>query len=388
MPALEGITVVTLEHAIAAPLCTRHLADLGARVIKIERPGAGDFARGYDARVRGMSSHFVWTNRSKESVTLDLKSLEGQGVLRQLLGQADVLVQNLAPGAADRMGLGFDALHVDHPGLILCNISGYGPDGPERDRKAYDLLIQAEAGFLSVTGDGGDMAKAGISVADIAAGMYGYSSILAALIARGRSGKGRCIDISMLEALAEWMGYPMYYAFEDAAPPPRAGAAHSTIFPYGPFQTGDGQVMLGIQNEREWQRFCADVLHLPDLADDPRFVGNAARAAHKEALRAIIEDGFAALSAQVVVVRLETAGIATARIHDMAGLWMHPQLAARGRWTQVGSPVGPLPALLPPGLTEAQMKDIPDVGAQTGAVLAELGYDDAQIAGMREKGVI
>ncbi|MDU8910805.1 CaiB/BaiF CoA-transferase family protein [Aestuariicoccus sp. MJ-SS9] len=389
MRALEGITVVTLEHAVAAPLCTRHMADHGARVIKVERPGTGDFARGYDTRVRGMSSHFVWTNRSKESVTLNLKSDGGQEVLRRLLGQADVLVQNLAPGAAQRMGLGYADLQEAHPRLIVCNISGYGPDGSDAARKAYDLLIQAEAGFLSVTGEGERMAKAGISVADIAAGMYAYSSILAALIARGRTGVGAQIDISMLEALAEWMGYPMYYAFDGAAPPARAGAAHATIFPYGPFATGDGgQVMLGLQNEREWRRFCSDVLSRPELTEDPRFATNAARAGHQDALRDIIETGFAEMTAGDVVRMLEAAGIATARINDMAGLWAHPQLEARARWTEVGSPAGRVPALLPPGLTEARMDPIPALGADTETVLQELGYNAAEIATLRDRDAI
>src|SRR5690606_24247741 len=258
---LDGVTVLALEHAIAAPFCTRQLADLGARVIKVERPGSGDFARAYDTRVRGLSSHFVWTNRSKESLTLDLKHPEAKGLLAKLLERADVLVQNLAPGAAARMGLSFEALHAQHPKLIVCDISGYGSDGPYRDKKAYDLLIQSESGFLSVTGSPDEPAKAGASVADIAAGMYAYSNILAALIERGRTGVGKRIDISMLEAMAEWMSFPLYYAFDGADAPPRAGAAHATIYPYGPFEAGDGKsVMLGLQNEREWQVFCARVL--------------------------------------------------------------------------------------------------------------------------------
>src|SRR5688500_17029270 len=271
MQPLKGLTVVTLEHAIAAPFATRQLADLGARVIKIERPGVGDFARGYDTRVRGLASHFVWTNRSKESLTLDVKHPEAGPVLAKLLEGADVLVQNLAPGAAARLGLAYEALREKHPRLIVCDISGYGSDGPYRDKKAYDLLIQAESGFLSVTGSPAEPAKAGCSIADIAAGMYAYTSILAALIQRGRTGLGRRIDISMLESMAEWMGYPLYYAFDGAAPPPRSGAAHATIYPYGPFPAGDGGVvMLGLQNEREWQLFCSRVLGRPALAADPR----------------------------------------------------------------------------------------------------------------------
>lgn len=391
MLPLSGITVVTLEHAVAAPFATRQLADLGARVIKVERPKAGDFARGYDTRTQGMASHFVWINRSKESITLDLKSAQGREVLGKLVSNADVLVQNLAPGAADRMGLSYDALSGDHPRLITCNISGYGADGPYRDRKAYDLLIQSEAGFLSVTGTPDEMVKAGISVADISAGMYAYSNILAALIQRGQTGRGCNIDVSMLESLAEWMGYPMYYAHNGAPPPERAGAAHSTIFPYGPFPAGDGRdVMLGLQNEREWARFCADVLLQPDLATDPRFVTNGDRSANKTALTALIRDCFAALTADQVIERLESAGIANAHINDMAGLWSHPQLAARDRWRQVDTPSGPLAALLPPGGVgpEPRMDPIPDLGQHSDAILHELGYGPDDIAVMRDKGVI
>src|SRR5213592_4927345 len=276
---LDGTLVVSLEHAIAEPFCTRQLADLGARVIKIERPGVGDFARAYDERVRGLSSHFVWVNRSKESLTLDLKQPRAQEVLRKLIARADVLVQNLAPGAAARLGLGGDALRSRHPRLIVCDISGYGADGPYRDKKAYDLLIQSEAGFLSVTGTADEPSKAGPSIADIAAGMYAYTNILAALIQRDRTGRGQRIDVSMLESLTEWMSYPLYYAHEGAPPPPRTGAAHATIYPYGPFPAGDGKiVMLGLQNEREWSVFCDKVLHNAALATDSRFASNSKRA--------------------------------------------------------------------------------------------------------------
>ncbi len=288
---LDGITVVSLEHAIAAPFCTRQLADLGARVIKVERPGVGDFARAYDERARGLSSHFVWTNRSKESLTLDLKHPEALEALKALVARADVLVQNLAPGAAARMGLDHASLRAQNPRLIVCDISGYGEDGPLRDKKAYDLLIQSEAGFLSVTGSAQAPAKAGNSVADIAAGMHAYSSILAALLQRGRTGQGGHIDVSMLESLAEWMGYPMYYAFDGAAPPPRAGAAHASIYPYGPFAAGDGgTVMLGLQNEREWKTFCDVVMQAPELAADPRFDANARRNQHREALEGVVSE--------------------------------------------------------------------------------------------------
>ena len=391
MQPLKHITVVSLEQAVAAPFATRQLADLGARVIKVERPGTGDFARAYDTRARGISSHFAWTNRSKESLTLDLKDPAGLAALRKLIATADVFVQNLAPGAAARMGLDAATLHADHPGLILCNISGYGPDGPHRDRKAYDLLIQAEAGFLSVTGTPEIPSKGGISVADIAAGMYAYSNILAALIERGQTGKGRNIDISMLEALAEWMGYPMYYATDGAPPPERAGASHATIFPYGPFSTGDGgTVILGLQNEREWAIFCETVLKQPDLTGDARFASNAARSENRAALTALIETGFADLSADDVLARLDEAGIANARMNDMGGLWAHEQLAARDRWQMVDSPTGALPALLPPGLDATdhpRMGAIPKLGADTDTILQSLGYTPEQIEDLRARGV-
>jgi itaconate CoA-transferase len=389
MGALDGITVVTLEHAIAAPFCTRQLADNGARVVKVERPGVGDFARAYDERVAGQASHFVWTNRSKESLTLDLKHAQAPEILARLLGRADVLVQNLAPGAAARLGLSYEALAPKHPGLIVCDISGYGSDGPYRDKKAYDLLIQSESGFLSVTGTPDDMAKAGCSIADIAAGMYAYSNILAALIERGRTGRGRRIDISMLESMVEWMSFPMYYAYEGAAPPPRAGAAHATIYPYGPFPTGDGRtVMLGLQNEREWQVFCAKVLGEPGLATDERFSANSRRVANRAALRAIIVARFAQLDAAQLVALLDEAQIANAQVNGMAEVWAHPQLKARGRWTTVATPAGAVPALLPPGMTEARMDAIPALGQHSESVLAELGYDAARIARFRRDGVI
>ena len=391
MRPLDGITVVTLEHAVAAPFATRQLADLGARVIKIERPGTGDFARGYDTRAAGLASHFVWINRNKESLTLDLKAPAASGIMGPLLSQADVLVQNLAPGAADRMGLSYEELSRENPRLIVCNISGYGPDGPDRDRKAYDLLIQAEAGFLSITGTPDAPSKAGISVADIAAGMYAYTNILAALIERGRTGRGRRIDVSMLEALAEWIGYPMYYAYDGAPPPPRAGASHATIYPYGPFRAGDGQdVMLGLQNEREWATFCNLVLEKPELAEDARFASNHARSGNRSALDTEIFDVFDGLTSEDLIARLDRAGIANARVNDMQGLWNHAQLKARDRWREVASPAGPLPALVPPGQTpsEARMDAIPELGADTEAILTELGKSDEEIAKLRADGAI
>jgi len=384
---LEGITVVSLEHAIAAPFCTRQLADLGARVIKIERPGVGDFARAYDARVKGQASHFVWTNRSKESLTLDLKNADAMAALRQLIAKADVLVQNLAPGATARMGLAYEDLKPAHPGLIVCDISGYGEDGPYRDKKAYDLLIQSEAGFLSITCTQDTPSKAGNSVADIAAGMYAYTNILSALLLRGKTGQGSHIDVSMLEALGEWMGYPMYYAFDGATPPARSGASHASIYPYGPFPAGDGGIiMLGLQNEREWKVFCDKVLLQADLATDARFASNALRNQNREALRGLIVSAFAALSTDQVEQRLEEAQIANARMNDMAGLWAHPQLKSRERWRDVGSPVGMLPALLPPGRNSAfdyRMDPIPKVGEHTDAILQELGLSKEAVQALR-----
>jgi len=383
---LDGTTVVSLEHAVAAPFCTRQLADLGARVIKVERPGSGDFARGYDQRVQGQSSHFTWINRSKQSLALDLKQDEAMQALMQLLEGADVLVQNLAPGAAARMGLSYAALRERFPRLIVCDISGYGADGPYRDKKAYDLLIQSEAGFLSVTGTPEVPSKAGISVADIAAGMYAYTNILSALLLRGRTGEGSHIDVSMLEALGEWMGYPMYYAFDGAPPPPRTGASHASIYPYGPFEAGDGgTVMLGLQNEREWKLFCEQVLLQPALATDARFDSNARRNANREELRALILGVFNALDAAQVVQRLDAAGIANARVNDMAGLWAHPQLAARQRWCSVDTPAGPVQALLPPGANSSfdyRMEAVPAVGEHSAAILAELGWSAERISAL------
>jgi itaconate CoA-transferase len=389
---LDGITVIALEHVIAAPFCTRQLADLGARSIKIERPGDGDFARGYDTQVEGLSSHFVWVNRSKESLTLDLKQESALAILKSLLKTADVFIQNLAPGAAARMGLTAQALQKDNPGLILCSISGYGNDGPYRDKKAYDLLIQSEAGFLSVTGTPETPSKAGNSIADIAAGMYAYTNILAALLQRGKTGRGTVIDISMLEALSEWMSFPMYYAYQGANPPSRNGASHATIYPYGPFKAGDGKtVMLGLQNEREWLQFCEIVLENPNLAQDTRFDRNFKRNEKRVELLEIINACFSQITAEQLIARLEKAQIANARLNDMEGLWKHEQLQARHRFTEVDTPNGTIAALLPPGLNDSyeyRMDPVPAVGEHTNAILSELGMTPTEIEALRAQGAI
>ncbi|MCM2297391.1 CaiB/BaiF CoA-transferase family protein [Rhodoferax sp.] len=393
MQPLKGITVVTLEHAIAAPFATRQLADLGARVIKIERPGVGDFARAYDNRVRGIASHFVWTNRSKESLTLDVKHPEAQKILKRIIEEeADVVVQNLAPGAAARLGLSYEVLSKAKPGIIVCDISGYGDDGPYRDKKAYDLLIQSEAGFVSVTGTEDTPSKAGPSIADIAAGMYAYTNILAALMHRQQTGEGQHIDISMLEALTEWMGYPLYYSLDGAAPPKRTGASHATIYPYGPFPAGDGKtVMLGLQNEREWKAFCEQVLQQPGLATDERFASNPKRVANRTVLYELIVQAFACLSVTQVVQRLEAAQIANAQVNTMAEVWAHPQLKARDRWTAVDTSVGSVPALLPPGSWmkgPPRMDAVPALGQHTESILSDLGYSTEQLTALRAEGVV
>jgi len=392
MRPLEGVTVVALEHVIAGPFCTRQLADLGARVIKIERPGVGDPARAYDERVHGMSSHFVWTNRSKESITLDLKQEQARAIVLKLLDQADVLVQNLAPGAAARMGFSYDQLQERYPRLIVCDISGYGADGPYRDKKAYDLLIQSESGLLSVTGTPDTPSKAGCSIVDIASGMYAYTNILAALIRRGRTGTGCRIDISMLESMVEWMSFPLYYAYEGATPPVRAGASHATIYPYGPFPAGDGKVvMLGLQNEREWAVFCDKVLEQPQLENDARFNTGPKRSSARKELYDIIVRALSGMSAEQVVQRLDQAQIGNARMNDMHEVWAHAQLHARARQVEVDTPVGPIKAMLPPGVPEvfdARMDPIPAIGQHTDAILREIGYGDAQIAQLRAGGVI
>jgi itaconate CoA-transferase len=376
MLPLRDVVVVALEQAVAAPLATRQLADLGARVIKIERPG-GDFARGYDTAVRGMSSHFVWLNRNKESVVLDLKTPAGRRAMDKLIARADVFVQNLAPGAADRLGLGAEDLRARDPRLVVCGISGYGSAGPYRDKKAYDLLVQCEAGLLSITGSPGEPAKCGIAVADIAAGMYAYSGVLSALYERERTGTGAALEVSLLDALAEWMGYPYYYATYGGSAPERTGSRHASIAPYGPFRIGDGaQVFLAVQNDGEWMRLCELVLEKPALAADPRFSTNPARVRENTALTGEIEHAFAALTADDVMDRLEKARIANARMRTLAEFAEHPQLRDRDRWFDLDSPVGPLRALAPP-VTVAGMRPrmdaVPDVGEHTEAVLAEIG---------------
>jgi itaconate CoA-transferase len=392
MLPLEGILVVAIEQAVAAPFASRQLADLGARVIKIERPGVGDFARGYDETVKGLASHFVWVNRSKESLTLDLKRPEAAEVIRRLLGRCDVFLHNLAPGAMARLGFPAAELRARYPRMVICEISGYGTSGPYRDRKAYDLLVQSEAGLVSITGTPETPSKVGISIADIAAGMYGFSSTLAALLQRERTGEGALLDVSMFDALAEWMGYPAYYAGYGGSAPPRTGARHAAIAPYGPFTAGDGHVVyLGLQNEREWARFCERVLERPELASDPRFGSNAARVAHQDALDAIVSGAFAGRTGADVVARLDEAGIANAQMRTIAEFLEHPQLRARNRWREVASPVGPLRALEPPfniDGVEPVMRPVPALGEHTDAILGELGFDDGIIAGWRRDGVV
>ena len=383
MRPLEGVTVVALEQVIAGPFCTRQLAELGARVIKIERPDGGDAARGYDRTVQGLSSHFVWTNRSKESLALDVKHPQAKEVLARLLATADVFVQNLAPGAVERLGLGAAELRARHPRLVWCGISGYGPAGPYAEKKAYDLLVQCEAGLLSVTGTPESPSKAGIPVADIAAGMYALTSILAALLRRGRDGEGATLDITMFEALGEWMGFPAYFGAYGGAPPPRSGAYHATIVPYGPFKAGDGKtVFLSIQNEREFARFCDKVLENNSLVQDARFASGPARLQNRDAMHAEIERVFGKLTAAQVVERLERAEIANARLNTMQEFWAHPQLAARGRWTEVDTPAGRIKATKPPfNLSgfEPRMAAVPALGEHSRKILAELGYAAADI---------
>jgi itaconate CoA-transferase len=389
---LEGITVVGLEQVIAGPFCTRQLAELGARVIKIERPGGGDAARGYDRSVKGLSSHFVWVNRSKESIALDVKHPGAKPVLEKLIATADIFVQNLAPGAAERLGLGAAELRARRPELIWCGISGYGPAGPYADKKAYDLLVQCEAGLLSVTGTPGEPAKAGIPVADIAAGMYAFSSILAALYRKAREGVGATLDITMFESLGEWMGFPANFTAYGGAPPPRSGAHHATIVPYGPFRAGDGgTVFLSIQNEREFERFCDGVLLNPGLKTDTRFSNGPARLENRDAMHAEVEKIFMKLKSREILERLEKAEIANAKLNSMQEFWDHPQLAARDRWREIGSPAGPIRAMKPPfnldGF-EARMDAVPALGEHSRSILADLGFASTEIQRMEQSGII
>jgi itaconate CoA-transferase len=392
MLPLKGVTVVAIEQAVAAPFATRQLADLGARVIKIERPDGGDFARGYDATVNGLSSHFVWLNRSKESITLDLKRPEAAGVLERLLAQADVFVQNLAPGAAERLGTAASVLRDTHPRLIVCNVSGYGASGPYSQKKAYDLLVQSEVGLVSITGSEHAPAKVGISVADIAAGMYAYSGILTALLVRTSTDRGTSIDVSLFDAMTEWMAQPALFTGYGGTPLPRDGANHASIAPYGPFRAGDGgHIALGVQNAREWARFCAEVLRRPELADDERFRTNSLRVRNRPALHEAIESAFAALSTSEVIERLEVARIAWARMNSVAEFLVHPQLTERDRWRDIGSPAGPLRATIPPVRmddVEPVMGNVPALGQHTDAILDELGVARDTIAAWRREGVV
>ncbi len=376
---LAGIRVVALEQAVSAPFCSRQLADMGAAVIKIERPDGGDMARDYDGALHGISAYFAWLNRGKRSVVLDLKQPRGVEALSRLIERADVFLHNLAPGAVERMGFGYDELAARLPRLIWCGISGYGPDGPYRDRKAYDLLVQAESGVVSLTGSPEAPAKVGVSIADIASGLYAYSSVLAALLARNSNSRGQRIDISMLECLTEWMMPPLYVCHGTGKAPDRAGVRHNMIVPYGAYACADGAVLFAIQNDREWRRLCSDVLEMPALADDPRFCDNAARLANRAALESMIEDLFRQHRRQDILARLESASIPTGALNDTAEVSVHPQLAARARWTTVDSPAGTIPALLPPhNLRDVQpaMGAVPALGEHTREVLAEIGMEE------------
>ncbi|MFD7702323.1 CaiB/BaiF CoA transferase family protein [Streptomyces caelestis] len=391
-PPLSGVTVVSVEQAVAAPYATRQLADLGARVIKVERPGEGDFARRYDTTVHGNSSYFVWINRSKESLTLDLKDPRGRAILHGLLRDADVFVQNLTPGAADRLGLGTEELTRRHPRLIPCTISGYGTSGPWADRKAYDLLVQCQTGLVSLTGTPEGTARTGISVADIAAGMYAYSGVLTALYTRATTGRAHPVEVSLFEALAEWMGQPAYYTRHGGAQPPRLGTRHATIAPYGTYRAADGrEVLFSVQNEREWAALCAEFLGRPELTDDPRFATGSDRVAHREELDAVIAERFARADADELLEELEGIGIACAGVNDVAAFLDHPVLAARDRWREVAVPGGTVEALLPPaGLAglPARMGPVPAVGEHTEAILTELGRSPGEIAALRADGVV
>jgi itaconate CoA-transferase len=388
---LDGITVVTLEQAVAAPFATRQLADLGARVIKVERRDGGDFARAYDASVKGLSAHFVWLNRSKESLTLDVKHPAAAGILEKLLQRADVFVQNLAPGAIDRLGLSAPALRAKYRKLIVCNISGYGTSGPYASKKAYDLLVQSEVGVVSITGADDMPCRVGISIADIAGGMYAYSAVLTALFRRHATGSGTTIDVSLFDALAEWMGFPMYHTAYTGRELQRSGPNHVSIAPYGPFRSADGHVYLAVQNAREWSRFCSNVIERPDIENDQRFRTNELRLQNRQALRSLIESAFATLSSADIAAKLDAAQVAYARMNSVREFLQHPQLTARGRWTEVGSEVGPLRALPPPVLMEGvepRMDHVPSLGEHTPAILEELGFGRDLIATWKKDAVI
>jgi crotonobetainyl-CoA:carnitine CoA-transferase CaiB-like acyl-CoA transferase len=383
--------VVALEHAVAAPLCSRHLADLGADVIKIERPGSGDFARDYDNYVNGICSHFIWLNRGKRSVTLDVKTDSGREILMRLLAGADVLLQNLAPGAAARLGVGYEALKPAHPKLVVCDISGYGESGPMVRKKAYDLLIQAESGLISVTGSPEEPSRVGISIADIATGMYALTGITAALLRRARTGEGANVKVAMIDALGEWMTYPMLRHAYAGTPPPRSPTRHPAIAPYGSHRTKDGSIIFGLQNEREWVTFCTDVLRRPDVATDPRFATPHARRENRDELTALIENFFSFLTSAEVADLLERHGIANGRLNDPLATWNHEQFSARDKWREIQTENGPVRALLPPfefGDFEAVMGDVPSIGQHTDQVLGELGYSASEIAALHLSGAV
>ncbi|MGP4004671.1 CaiB/BaiF CoA transferase family protein [Streptomyces sp. 8N706] len=390
---LDGITVVAVEQAVSAPFATRQLADLGARVVKVERPDGGDFARAYDTAVQGLASHFVWANRGKESIALDLKEPRGRDILDRLVADADVFVQNLAQGAAARLGLDAATLCARHPRLVAVDISGYGPDGPYAHKRAYDMLVQCEAGLVSVTGTPDQPVKAGIPAADIAAAMYAFSGVLAALLRRGVTGRGGPVEVSMFDALAEWMGHPLYFGMYGGEPPARTGVAHAVIAPYDAYPTADGPlVLLSVQNDREWRRLAEQVLERPELALDRDYATNVARTRHRTKTDAAVAEALATLTAEEAIGRLERAGIACARLNGVAELAGHPQLAARDRWREVGSPQGPLRALLPPvtlpGGEPPRMGAVPALGEHTEALLRALGMTGAQVAALRRDGVI
>lgn len=392
MLPLEGITVVSIEQAVAGPFATRQLADLGARVIKIERPETGDFARHYDSAVNGMASHFVWINRSKESLTLDLKTSEGKAVLSKLLEDADVFLQNLAPGAMERLGFGSNELLEKYSQLIICNISGYGSNGPYTNKKAYDLLVQCESGAIAITGTNDTPSKSGIAIADIATAMYAYSGILSALLARNKDKKGRILEVSMLESVGEWMGFPAYFAEYGGKEPERTGASHATIYPYGPFLAGDQkQVFIGIQNEREWKNFCEKVINHPELTNHPDYYNNINRFKNQETLQQIIEDVFCEMTSETIIELLEESGIANARLNSVMDFVHHPQLKARNRWREVDSPVGKLKALLPPVTfhdMEPILNPIPALGQHTEDILKSVGYTEEEIKRLTENKII